>query len=74
MRNMDVATLLVVVAAVVVSAGNDGPFPRVGSHEVDIWVCLDLCVLQGGQLGPVESQSLLGIEGVAEFAAVSSSL
>lgn len=74
MRDVNVTTLLIVVAAVVVSSSNDGPLPRVGSHEVDIWVGVDLCVLQGGKLGSVEPQSLLRTERAAQFAAISGSL
>lgn len=70
MGHVNVTALLVVVATVVVAPGDGRPLLGVGSHKVDVWVGVDLCVLQGGQLRPVQSQSLVGSERAAQLPTV----
>lgn len=57
---MGVSTLFIIVAAVVVAAGDCRPLLGIGSHKEDLWVGVDLRLLQGGQLRSVQSQSLVG--------------
>lgn len=71
-RDVNVSALLVVVATVVVASGDGRPFLGIGSHEVDIWVGVDLRLLQRGQLRSVQSQSLVGSERAAQLPAVPS--
>lgn len=70
--HVDVSALLVVIPGVVGSAGHGGPLLGVGPHEVDVWVGLDLCLLQRGELGAVQPQSLVGGERAAHLQAVPS--
>ena len=57
--NVDVASLLVVVATVVAPSSHCGSFLGVGAHEVDVWVGQDLRVLQCGELAAVQPQGLV---------------
>lgn len=50
MGNMDVSTLLVIIATVVVASSYSRPLLGTGSHKVDVRVGVDLCLLQGAQL------------------------
>ena len=62
MGDMNVTALLIIVATVVVAPGDGRPLLGIGSHEVDLWVGVDLCLLQGGQLRSVKSLSLVRSE------------
>lgn len=68
--DINVSALLIVVATVVVATGDGRPLLGIGSHEVDVWVGVDLRLLQGGQLRSVQPQSLVGGEGAAQLPAV----
>lgn len=70
--HVDVPSLLIIVATVVVASRYRGPLFSIGSHEVDVWVGVDLRLLQGGQLGAVQSQSLVGSEGTTKLSAAPS--
>lgn len=72
MGNVNVSTLLIIVATVVVASSDGRPLFGIGSHEVDVWVGVDLRLLQGGQLRSVQSQSLVGSERAAQLPAVPS--
>lgn len=63
MRDVDIASLLIIVATVVAASSYSRPFFGVGSHKVNVWVGEDLGLLQRGQLGSVQSQSLVRGEG-----------
>ncbi len=62
MGDMNVSSLLIIVATVVVASSDSRPFLGIRSHKVDVWVGVDLCLLQGGQLRSVQSQSLFRSE------------
>lgn len=62
MGDMNVSALFIIITTVVVASSNSRPLLGIGSHKVDIWVRVDLCVLQGGQLRSVQSQSLVRSE------------
>lgn len=70
MGDVNITSLLVIVAAVVATSGNCGPLLCIGSHKVNVWVGVDLCLFQGGELSSVQSQSLIRSEWAAHFAAV----
>lgn len=67
--HVDVPSLLIIVATVVVASRYRGPLFSIGSHEVDIRVGVDLRLLQGSQLRAVQSQSLVGSEGTTQLSA-----
>lgn len=56
---MDVSALLVIITTVVVASSDGRPLLGIGSHKVNTGVGVDLCLLQGGELRSVESQSLV---------------
>lgn len=66
----DVPALLVVVATVVVAPDDGRTLLGVGTYEVDVRVRVDLRLLQGGQLGPVQSDRLVGAQRAAHLPAV----
>lgn len=68
--HVDVAALLVVVAAVVVATGDGRPLLGVGSHEVDVRVRVDFRLLQRRELRAVEPQRLVGGQGAAHLPAL----
>jgi len=72
MGNVDVTPLLIIITTVVVASSNGRPLLGVGSHKVDVWVGVDLCLLQGVKLRSVQSQSLVRSERPAQLAAVPS--
>lgn len=72
MGDMNVSSLLIVVATVVVASSNRRPLLGIGSHKVDIWVGVDLRLLQRGQLRSVQSQSLVRSERATQLPAVPS--
>lgn len=72
MRDVNVTSLFVVVATVVVATSNSGPLLCIGSHKVDVLVRVDLRLLQGGQLRSVQPQSLVRGERTTHLAAVAS--
>lgn len=55
MGDMNVSTLLIIIATVVVASSHSRPLLGSGSHEIDVWVGVNLCLLQGGQLRSVQS-------------------
>lgn len=59
MGDVNITSLLVIVAAVVATSGNCGPLLCIGSHKVNVWVGVDLRLFQGGELSSVQSQSLI---------------
>lgn len=62
MGHVDVAALLIIIATIVVASSNCWSLLGIGSHKVDVWVGVDLCLLQGGQLRSIQSQSLVRSE------------
>lgn len=70
MRDVNVTSLFVVVATVVVATSNSGPLLCIGSHKVDVLVRVDLRLLQGGQLRSVQPQSLVRGERTTHLPAV----
>lgn len=72
MGDMNVPSLLIIVATVVVASCDGRPLLGIGSHEVDVWVGVDLRLLQGGQLRSIQSQSLVRSERAAQLPAVPS--
>lgn len=74
MGDVDVAALLIVVATIVVASSNGRPLLGIGSHEVDVCVGVDLCLLQCGQLRSVQSQSLVRGERATQLPAVPDSM
>lgn len=72
MGHMDVPALLVIIATVVVASRYGRPLLGIGSHKVDVWVGVDLRLLQGGQLCSVQSQSLVRGERATQLSAVPS--
>lgn len=50
MGHVDVSALLIIVATVVVASSYGGPLLRIGSNKVDVWVGVDLCLLQRCEL------------------------
>lgn len=72
MGDMNVSSLLIIVATVVVASSYSRPLLGIGSHEVDVWVGVDLRLLQGGQLRSVQSQSLVRSERATQLPAVPS--
>lgn len=72
MGDVNVTALLIIIATVVVASGNGRPLLGIGSHKVDVRVGVDLSLLQGGQLRPVQSQSLVRSEGATQLPTVPS--
>lgn len=52
--DMNVSALLIIITTVVVASSYSRPLLSIGSHEVDVWVGVDLRLLQGGQLRSVQ--------------------
>lgn len=72
MGDINISSLLIIVATVVVASSDSRPLLGTGSHEVDVWVRVDLRLLHGGQLRPVQSESLVGSERATQLPAVPS--
>lgn len=70
MGDVDVAALLVIIAAVVAAPTDGGPLLGIGSHEVDVGVGVDFGLLKAGQLGPVQSHGLFWREGATQLGRV----
>lgn len=68
--DVDVTTLLIIIATIVVASSHGGPLLCIGSDKVDVWVGVDLCLLQGGQLRSVQSHGLVGTEWTTHLSTV----
>lgn len=53
MGDVNVTALLIVISTVVVAPSNSGPLLGIGPHKVDVWVGVDLSLLQCGELRSV---------------------
>ena len=72
MGDVNITTLFIIIATVVVASSNGRPLLGIGSHKVDVWVGVDLRLLQGGQLRSVQSQSLVRSEWASQLPTVPS--
>lgn len=53
MGDMNVTALLIIISTVIVAPSNSRSLLGIGPHKVDVWVGVDLCLLQCGELRPV---------------------
>lgn len=72
MGDVNVSTLLIIVATVVGASSDCRPLLGIGSHKEDVGVGVDLRLLQVGQLRPVQSESLIRSERATQLPTVPS--